>query len=147
MFAPLRAMGALALHGGAFASPVWLYRVDFVLYPLLAFAAFLTSVLMKAPLAERAPFSFLLAKNHPFRAYLVSLGIALIAVLSLLPDDDARYVEQRARGAEPEASEGANSDSSEAKVSAAHHRVLHKGYGAKDRRRLNRLIEATGHGQ
>ncbi|MFL5238607.1 MAG: CvpA family protein [Rhizomicrobium sp.] len=68
-------------------------------------------------------------------------------LLSLLPDDDARYVEQRAQGAEPEASEGANSDSSEAKVSAAHHRVLHKGYGAKDRRRLNRLIEATGHGQ
>jgi sterol desaturase/sphingolipid hydroxylase (fatty acid hydroxylase superfamily) len=36
MFARLRATGALALTGGAFASPVWLYRVDFVLYPLLA---------------------------------------------------------------------------------------------------------------
>jgi len=68
-------------------------------------------------------------------------------LLSLLPDNDARYVEQRARGAEPEASEGADSDPSAAKVPAAHHRVLHKGYGAKDRRRLNRLIEATGHGQ
>ena len=57
-----------------------------LLYPLLAFTAFLTSMLVQASLAERAPFSFLLAKNHPFRAYLVSLGIALIAVLILLPD-------------------------------------------------------------
>lgn len=30
------AAGALALSGGAFASSNWMYRVDFVLYPLLA---------------------------------------------------------------------------------------------------------------
>jgi sterol desaturase/sphingolipid hydroxylase (fatty acid hydroxylase superfamily) len=36
MLATLRAAGALALSGGAFTSPVWLYRMDFVLYPLLA---------------------------------------------------------------------------------------------------------------
>ncbi|MFL6690693.1 MAG: CvpA family protein [Alphaproteobacteria bacterium] len=68
-------------------------------------------------------------------------------LLSLLPDNDARYVEQRTRGAEPKTSEMPNDGSSEAKTSAAHHRVLHKGYGAQERRRLNRLIEATGHGQ
>lgn len=36
MLATLRETGALALSGGAFSRPVWLYRVDFVLYPMLA---------------------------------------------------------------------------------------------------------------
>jgi sterol desaturase/sphingolipid hydroxylase (fatty acid hydroxylase superfamily) len=36
MLARLREAGALALSGGAFLRPVWLYRLDFVLYPLLA---------------------------------------------------------------------------------------------------------------
>jgi sterol desaturase/sphingolipid hydroxylase (fatty acid hydroxylase superfamily) len=35
MLATLRATGALALHGGAFASPNWLYWLDYATYPLL----------------------------------------------------------------------------------------------------------------
>jgi membrane protein required for colicin V production len=74
-------------------------------------------------------------------------------LLSLLPDKDAHYVLDRSRG----------NDSAESAVQrpvgdakdvvspppavAPPPKVLHKSYGAGDRRRLNRLIEATGHGQ
>ncbi len=57
-----------------------------LLYPLLACAALITSLLIQTPLATQDPFSIFLAKSHPFRRYLVSLGLAVLGVLILLPD-------------------------------------------------------------
>ena len=57
-----------------------------LLYPLLACAALLTAVLVQSSLAQQQPFSIFLAKSHPFRRYLVSLGIATLGVLIILPD-------------------------------------------------------------
>ena len=57
-----------------------------LLYPLLACAALLTAALVQSSVAQQQPFSIFLAKYHPFRRYLVSLGLAAIAVLMLLPD-------------------------------------------------------------
>lgn len=56
------------------------------LYPLLACAALLTSLLIETPLATQKPFSIFLARSHPFRRYLISLGLAALSVLILLPD-------------------------------------------------------------
>lgn len=57
-----------------------------LLYPLLACAALITSLLIQTPLAAQEPFSIFLAKSHPFRRYLISLGLAALLVLFLLPD-------------------------------------------------------------
>lgn len=56
------------------------------LYLLLAFAALITSVSIQSPLAKQKPFSVFLARRHPFRRYLVSLGLAVVSVIILLPD-------------------------------------------------------------
>jgi lipopolysaccharide transport system permease protein len=57
-----------------------------LLYPLLACAALITGALVQSPLVLQQPFSVFLAKHHPFRRYLVSLGLAALGVLLLLPD-------------------------------------------------------------
>ncbi len=57
-----------------------------LIYPLFACATLLTCLLILSPLATRKPFSIFLAKSHPFRRYLVSLGFAVVYVLLLLPD-------------------------------------------------------------
>jgi membrane protein required for colicin V production len=72
-------------------------------------------------------------------------------LLSLLPDNDAHYVRERSKGSGSslygnEAPENGAAAKPPAQP-ASPHKVLHKSYGAGDRRRLNRLIEATGHAQ
>lgn len=74
------------------------------------------------------------------------------ALLFLLPADDAKYFERHTREQEvtatasreyKPASPPANPSPHQA---AMHQSPIHKGYGAKDRRALNRLIETTGDG-
>jgi len=73
------------------------------------------------------------------------------ALIALLPADDARVVKARmARNPEaPADGRGAAPPAAEAPRQPVRHTVtkpakpLHKGYGAADRRALNRLIEAT----
>jgi membrane protein required for colicin V production len=77
------------------------------------------------------------------------------ALLTLLPDDDARVVRTRTAGdREEEAPDSTHADipaSEEPRQPVRHtvrkpSRTIHKGYGATDRRALNRLIEATDRG-
>jgi membrane protein required for colicin V production len=80
-------------------------------------------------------------------------------LLSLLPERDAHYVQEQSQGrnsslygerspAQQSASKlPARTDMPSVPAAAVGHKVLHKSYGADERRRLNRLIEATGHGQ
>ncbi|MBV8799894.1 MAG: CvpA family protein [Alphaproteobacteria bacterium] len=70
------------------------------------------------------------------------------ALLNLLPDSDAQYLKDRtlnmrsAQGSGPVPPAGPMSVASR----HTHRKTVHKGYGADDRRALNRLIEATGNG-
>jgi membrane protein required for colicin V production len=57
------------------------------------------------------------------------------ALLALLPDNDARYLQERTQDTRTAA---------RAEASVAPHKSVQKGYGVKERRALNRLIEATG---
>jgi membrane protein required for colicin V production len=72
-------------------------------------------------------------------------------LLSLLPDNDAHYVRERSKGSGSSlyGDEGPENGTTAKPPPqpASPHKMLHKSYGAGDRRRLNRLIEATGHGQ
>ena len=70
---------------GKFLPPTYQAQ-PFLLYPLLACAALITCLLIQSSLASRYPFSIFLAKSHPFRRYVISLGIAIIGILILLPD-------------------------------------------------------------
>jgi membrane protein required for colicin V production len=65
------------------------------------------------------------------------------ALLSLLPQDEAKYVEGGSQKAD-----GATSSPAKAAppYAAIDHHSVRKGYGAEDRRALNRLIETTGDG-
>lgn len=74
------------------------------------------------------------------------------ALLALLPDDDAELVKTRTAGdrdSGPDSMEAHSSQSSEARPEPVRHtvvktaRTFHKGYGAANRRALDRLIEAT----
>ena len=58
----------------------------FLLYFLLFCSALIIGILIQVPQALREPYSFLLAKSHPFRSYLVSLALSLISILVLVPD-------------------------------------------------------------
>lgn len=56
------------------------------LYLLLVVAALLTALLMESPLAHQSPLRSIVAQHHPFRRYLLTLGLALVLILALLPD-------------------------------------------------------------
>lgn len=56
------------------------------LYVILAGAAFVTSILAVSSAASPPQVGILLAKNHPFRRYLVALGLGIVAVALLLPN-------------------------------------------------------------
>jgi len=74
-------------------------------------------------------------------------------LLALLPEDDAHYLDSRthrsANGGEASDASAGTEKPEESHASSrrpTHHRTIHKGYGAADRRALNRLIETTGDG-
>jgi membrane protein required for colicin V production len=75
-------------------------------------------------------------------------------LLSLLPEHDANYVMQRAKSGDTTETavqrpmkDAGDMASTQRRAKASQPKVLHKSYGADDRHRLNRVIEATGHGQ
>ena len=72
------------------------------------------------------------------------------ALLSLLPGNDAQYVQERTlrQSHAGTAADETSSPRGNAALAPAetHHRPVHKSYGATDRRALNRLIETTGGG-
>lgn len=57
-----------------------------LLYVLLAGAVLIVSILTQSELVLRTPLHIFLAKSHPFRQYLVSLGFTTLGILILLPD-------------------------------------------------------------
>lgn len=57
-----------------------------MLYILFACVVLLVSALTQSELALQPRFNVFLGKNHPFRRYLVSWGLSIVAVLLLLPD-------------------------------------------------------------
>jgi membrane protein required for colicin V production len=65
------------------------------------------------------------------------------ALLALLPDADAQYLEKRTRNTQAAEPEWSPYDSS---AGSGRHKSVQKGYGAAQRHALNRLIEATGNG-
>jgi membrane protein required for colicin V production len=73
------------------------------------------------------------------------------ALLALLPQDDAQYLDSRAHRSGRAAADGdisPDTESSKDRHPSAHHSIhrnaIHKGYGAADRRALDHLIETTG---
>ena len=72
------------------------------------------------------------------------------ALLSLLPADDAKYVDRHTQRSVSTTTVSREDPPANSPVEAArpytaiNHHSAHKGYGAEDRRALNRLIETTG---
>lgn len=57
-----------------------------LMYAILLGASLITAALSRSPLASRKPYRALLVDIHPFRRYLVSLGIAWFGLLVMLQD-------------------------------------------------------------